>query len=598
MGVRLNLKFFAILLCGLSIMNVAAALKGAALGEGYKTKTGVVTPKSCFAESVTDHWMEDMVMSNPQADLQFKQVNSFDELQKLLDVSGSVSASAGGWGAKVGGGFLDQVGSSSRSVHIIYAYEYKYNALLNLQLSKYRNRTERLSLLKSKVRNWYTSAGSEYPQLIYNQCGDRYASDVSAGVVLVVAITMNFGSAAAKDAFKAELGVSGSVGVASVGVSAAFGMAQNNVSSGTSLTVSAQQFGGAAIRLQDATLGEPDSSGMYQIQKCGSDIKDPTKCDRLVKNIIDYSHTLVNQVRGSNGEIDKTILFYSDPTYTPYEVLFGSVGVLDIERQQVILSKLRASYDELKRDISMIDEYLLRANEVFGGSGTLSSISGGALLGSLSDYRKVLINNKNLYDSNEALKNCFKSATMCDVAQQGLDVSKLSKPEYAKPASYLRYIKENVFSISNLLTIKNVINGQKPEFKHISCDLIPLKPESGTWMNALSGCDASSGRPVIRHIISADEDRIEVEEFNYFVKIGENEYRLTYPKAVLYGSEFAEYTVDDETQFPKIKYAECKRGVCSGMQDISSDQIDHYPGTNAFNMRQEDLINMYPDILH
>jgi hypothetical protein len=597
MGLRLYIVFSAILLCGLSTRNVAFALTGAVLGQGYKTALGVTTT-SCFANSVTDRWMEDAVMSNPQSDLEFQQVSSYDELKKLMDISGSVSGNAGGWGAKVGGGFIDQLGRSSRSVNIIYAFQLKYNTTLNLQLAKYRNRTEALTLLKGAVSNWYTSAGNT-PQLIYNSCGDKYSSEVSSGVLLLVAITMNFGSSAAKNAFNAEVAVSGSVGVVNAGISGALSMAENSTGSGTSITVSAQQFGGNTMRLQDVTLGEPDSSGMYQIQKCGSDSKDPKKCERLVENIITYSQTLESQITDSNGQIDRNNLFYSDPVYTPYEFLFGPVGAPDIKAQQAALSLLRDQYDGLARDIRIIDEYLLRANEVFGGSGTLSSISGGALLGELSTYKQVLVNNKKVYDSNIALKSCFKSTVSCDTAKREINAGISSKPEYAKSAAYLKYIKENVFSINDLLTIKDVTNPQKPEFKYVSCDLLPLKPETGSWTNALSGCGVSGGgRPVTRHIVSAGVNSIEVEEFSYSIKMGDREYQITYPKTVLYASEFAEYMVNDDTQIPKVKYAECKNGVCSDTQDILPEQIANYSEIDAFYMRQEDFIKMYPDILY
>lgn len=598
---RLNLRFCMILLCSLSSQYIQAAT-GALLGEGHKAETGA-TSASCLVAAVGDNWMQNMVMSNPQGSLEFKQVSSYGELQRLLDVAGTIGASAGGWGAEASGGFLGQSANSSQSINIVYVQEFKQTAMLDLKLAQFSSQEAARVLLKEPIRTWYSYAGTQWPAQIYATCGGEFVSSVSAGGLLMVIITIKFTSAEAKNEFNASLKATGNIGGISVSVSGALSAAEKYAKSGTSVSIKAQQFGGQPMNLQDATLGKPDSTGAYQIQKCGSpDVNDPGKCDKLLANVVNYAKTFSDQFYDSNGKLDKALLFYSNPRYTTYNSIFGAMGTVDVSNKKTILSDLRKNYSNLTRDISLIDEYKSRVDDIFLNELPSLRVEMATVYSVLDNYKKNLLAvNKTEYDKNADLKTCFASADKCKTAQLSLaqtpTAALRSKRVYANATRFLTFIKENTFSISDLLTVSNVSDPQKPRFKFMNCDLIPLKPNSGSWIYGLGGCGIT-GFPVVSVGSSTQGPMITMDSFTYTVKMDGKAYRFTYPKTTLYNYEYADYVPDNEESFPMIKYEKCEANQCTDMGEIAEDQIDDYLGTNAFYIEQQELITLYPNIMY
>jgi hypothetical protein len=575
--------------------------EGVVLGDGYKSQIGVYTT-SCIKNAIDSKWRQQhTVIYNPQGSLGLKQITSYKELQDLLDIYGEASASAGGWGADIGGGIFDQSANSNKTINMVYVQQFMSAAVLNLELSQYNSQETARVLLKEQVRKWYGQIGSQAALDIYNACGDKFVSSASTGGMFIVVITIRFTSIQAKNDFTAALGASGTVSGITLGINGALSMAEKNAKSGTTISITAKQYGGKSMNLQDAALGETDSLGVYQIQKCGSDSKKPGECDKLLTSIINYAESFSAQFRKGNNMIDKGNLFYFNPGYTDYSNVFGPVGEVNTNSQKIILSKLRDNYRDLVQDIALIDEYKSQVDNIFVNN-TAGQISKSGILPLLIAYKAdVLINNKNLYDSSQDLKNCLKYTAGCEEARKQIAANTVNlSPAYIKAADYLNYIKENSFTISNLLTIDNIKDPQKPRFKYINCDLIPLKPESGSWINALSGCGLSSGFLSIKYKSSLEDKNIEVAGFTYEVKINGQQYNLTYPRTTLYNLEFAEFVPSNESIFLKVKYEKCEanHSCTNNGEIIKQDQIKDYTGTNAYYLQQQELTTLYPAIMY
>ncbi|HLX54365.1 MAG TPA: hypothetical protein VKR58_10510 [Aquella sp.] len=588
----LKFIFFVGLLCYFSVQDSVAT--GIVLGQGYVSTTGVTLAGSCLLWGQGDAWKDHVVMSNPQSTLNFKEVDSSEELQDLLGGSLGVSANVGGWGAEVSGGASSEFNTSSSSIHMIYAMRFEQDARLNLEQSKYNTVSARKALLTAPVFELYGRAFNA--DTIFVKCGDMFISGAQASGLLLVDVEIKFSSTQAKNDFDAKLKVSGNVAGVTMGISAGLSMAEKNAKGGTMVTLKAMQYGGDRMKLAEI-FGSQDSSGVYAIQNCGSNSTGGGKCSDILGKIIDYAEFLQLQFTDNKGNIDSGKLFYSRPEYTSYTDIFGSAGSrTDNSQSESILEEIENNYENLTQNITIINEYLSLTSKIHSIHKSKAT--------AYTDLQKyndnVLKKIKSRYDSNKDLKSCAitLNSKECTEAKKAIatDTKELSSG-HDYDTSLLEYIKQNNFSIYYLLSLADGADPANPRFKYISCGLRPLTPQA-EGLYVLDGCGLRDKYNYVT--ITRDSlDNLEMSEFIYDVKNGDSIYRFKYPKIKLtrlgklesYGSGKEEISV---------KYVKCT-STCpvdweKDLTEISKNDIAGLLKFKTMYVITDSLATVYPNV--
>jgi len=590
---KINLILLLVLLSGVSVQDVAAEV---VIGQGYVSATGTTLANSCLLWGQGDTWKQHVKMSNPRGSLEFRRLDSSEELQHLIAGSAAGSANFGGSGAGISGGASSDFNIGSSSVHLVYATEFQQRAKLNLEQSLYKSKASaRKALLTEPIFRDYGRAFSA--DKIFEQCGDKFISRAVAGGFLLIDVEIRSTSAQGNNDLKAALKASANVGGVTIGVSAALSMAEKNAQSGTIITLKAMQYGGNKMKLAKI-FGSQNSSGVYAIQNCGSNSTETGKCDGILSNIIDYAQSLSQQFIDENGNVDNGKLFYSQPEYMTYQEIFGSTGeVTDNSTSKKILKEIEMDYQSLNKNIAIINEYLILTSKIH--SIHKSKATAHTDLQMYNDT--VLKSIKTLYDSNEDLKNCATSLKLEDctkaketIANETMNLSKNHNYE----ESLLDYIKQNNFSIYYLLSLADGSDPSNPSFKYISCELRPLTPQA-VGLYVLDGCGLRDNYNYV--VIKRDSSKnIEIPEFTYDVKNGDSIYRFKYPKMTLTSlGKLEEYGSGNVPI--SVKYVKCATTACPARPDIVTEVLkDQVMGPLKFDaifVITDSLATTYPYIM-
>ncbi|MCC2625674.1 MAG: hypothetical protein K0R14_1547 [Burkholderiales bacterium] len=582
---KLSFILFGLLYCYLLD---GALAEGVALGRGYISTTRVTLPQSCLLWGQGDAWKEHVLTTNPHSMLSFKQVNTSDELEDLINGSVGIGANVGGWGAEINGGASSGLNTSNNSLHMIYVTQFRQDVRLNF--GQYKSTAEaRKLLLTDNILGIYGRAFSA--DTVFAKCGDKFISGAKAGGLLLVDLEIKFGSSQAKSDFEASLKVTGNVSGVTLGVSAGLSMAEKNASGGTMITLRAMQMGGDRMRLAEL-FGSKDPSGSYAIQNCGSNSTGAKQCSDVLTKIIDYAKTLEQQYNGQ--------LFYSEPEYMSYTSIFGAPGDRsDNSVSENILEKMQDEYQDLKQNITIINEYLALTSKIHN-----IQKSKATAYTDLQGYNEeVLMKIKSFYDSNKNLKSCVKTLNSKECSDAKDEIYAETKRLYSGhdyDAALLEYIKENNFSIGYLLVPVGGTNATNPKFKHVRCNLRPLTPE-GAGLFFLDGCGLLDKYNYVK--LSHDfAGNIEISEFTYDVKNGDDIYRFKYPKIKLVRlGELGAYRSDVEEPIV-ARYAKCATSCSLGWENTLTDvEADNITGILRFNfmyVTRNVLATVYPNIAH
>jgi hypothetical protein len=589
---KLNFILFGLLYCWLLECTLA---EGVILGRGYVSATGVTLAQSCLLWGQGDAWKEHVLTTNPRSKLNFKQVNTADELEDLIGGSIGLGANVGGWGAEVSGGASSALNTSSNSIHMIYVTQFGQNVRLNF--GQYSSTlAARRALLTGTVLGFYGRAFSA--DTVFAMCGDKFVSGAEAGGMLLVDLEIKFSSAQAKSNFDASFKVSGNVSGVTVGVSAGLSMAEKSAAGGTMITLRAMQRGGDRMKLAEI-FGAKDSSGSYAIQNCGSHSAGGKQCGEVLTKIIDYAETLEQQYTDSKGYIDDSKLFYSQPEYTAYTNIFGGTGdKADDKVSENILENIQDDYQDLRHNIAIINEYLVLTAKIHS-----IQKSKATAYTDLQKYNEdALIQLKLFYDSNINLKNCAKTLGAGECSNAKNDIDAETKKLYSGhdyEAQLLDYIKENNFSVSYLLTVADGTNGADPKFKYVRCNLRPLTPQTA-GLFFLDGCGLLDKYNYVK-LVHDSSGGIEIAGFTYDVKSGDSTYRFKYPKIKLARlGDLGAYRSDMGEPIT-VRYVKCAATCSQGWENTLTEiGVDNIMGIRPGSMyvTEDVLAGVYPNIVH
>ena len=272
--------------------------------------------------------------NSPQAGLNFSSTASNEQVSRSLNLGLSVTGlDLYGFTLGAGASFAASTKNTDYTYNFTYLYTYSTKADLTTTFGN-----ENLSSSGQKALTAGESA-------FFQTCGDSFVSNLDAGAVVAVNVSITFKTKEQA----AEFSSSASVGYGLVNIVPALSAKGSKISSDAAITVSALQNGGTPNKLTDIFGKTPE--GSYNVNACS--VASPAACQALVDSIITYSSTLGSQVKDANGMILSN-LFYFSPVITPY----SSVGVTVPTPKPLSTAALNAQteiFDELNLSKSRIE---------------------------------------------------------------------------------------------------------------------------------------------------------------------------------------------------------------------------------------------------
>lgn len=272
--------------------------------------------------------------NSPQAGLSFNSTASNKQISGALNlgISGS-GLDLYNFSLGASASFAATTVNTDYTYNFTYLYTYSTNADLKTTYGNANLSTDGQSAL---------TAGEA---AFFQTCGDSFVSNLDAGAVVAVNVSITFKTKQQA----AEFSSSASVTQGLISIVPSLSLKASKISSDAAITVSALQNGGTPEKLTD--LFGKTAAGGYNVNACS--VTSPEACQALVDSIISYSSTLGSQVKDANGMIEAN-LFYFNPVITPY----SSVGVSVPAQKSLSTSALKAQnevFDELSLSKSRIE---------------------------------------------------------------------------------------------------------------------------------------------------------------------------------------------------------------------------------------------------
>ncbi|MBX9890497.1 MAG: hypothetical protein K2X94_04470, partial [Amoebophilaceae bacterium] len=242
--------------------------------------------------------------NSPQAGM------SFNSTASTLQISRSLNLGLGFDGLQLYGitvGANASFASTTKDTDYTYNYTYLYTYSTKANMTTtYGNEN-----LSTSGKNALAVSEAAF----FQTCGDSFVSNLDAGAVIAVNVSITFKTREQANAFKGSV----SAGVSLINIIPSLKVSGSTITKDAVITVSALQNGGTPENLNNI-FGKNPETGSYNISACGVD--SPAACQTLINSIISYSTTLGSQVKNADGMIVSN-LFYSNPVLTSY----SSVGV-------------------------------------------------------------------------------------------------------------------------------------------------------------------------------------------------------------------------------------------------------------------------------
>lgn len=224
---------------------------------------------------------------------------NFSSQASNSDLSGSLNLGLGAKGLDLysftvgaNSSFAASTKNTNYTLNFIYLYTYSTKAVLNTTFGD-----ENLS---SAGQNALKAGESAF----FHTCGDSYVSNLDAGVVLAVNVSVSFKTKQDAYEFKADADLSG---VALPTILPTIEAKINKSSNSATISVAALQNGGMPEKLQ--TIFANPETGNYNSTTCSTNA--PEKCELIVNSILAYSATLASQVKDNNGMILNNLYFFN-----------------------------------------------------------------------------------------------------------------------------------------------------------------------------------------------------------------------------------------------------------------------------------------------
>lgn len=390
------------------------------------TKT-VVSSQSCLA---VIQKCEPIHISNPQAMLDFSKRSDLSALEQALNVD--VSGKFGGerFSVSMAASFANSSKDNKYATNIIYLYKYAGKA--TFKDGVLGEGSDALTpIAKEFIAHGNTSE-------FQSMCGDGFVSQMDAGAVLAVRLTLNFNSHSDQQKLEAEL--KADMGIASIAAAIKNASSKNDVHS--DLSLSAIQLGGDPQNLNDI-FGKRDDKGNYPLLDCGDSTKGDT-CNNMINAIIDYAQTMKGQITTNGGTIDLQKLYYSNPVSQKWDSIAVRPYIVNPSTELLkAMETLTDNYDKTKADFLFADHYLGALN------GRLDTVDKLLLTSTRDKLGKQLteVYNAPVYNT----MSCYKGyvTNYCLEVKQNID-NALNQDKYklnSKEKTILAYLKTSAYGI-------------------------------------------------------------------------------------------------------------------------------------------------------
>lgn len=316
------------------------------MGSGVDSTTNsVVSSQSCLIAMQTCD--TPYSISNPQALIDFTRRSDLSTLEKMLGVD--VSSKFGGdrFSFSAAASFANSSKDNKYSTNIIYLYKYAGTATFKEGVLGEGNET-----LTNTAKDLIVHGDkTEFEEM----CGDKFVSQMDAGEVLAVKLTLSFNSHSDQQKMEAE--IKGDFGIASVAAAIRQASASTNVHS--ELTLSTFQQGGEPQKLNDI-FGRRSETGNYPMLDCGDPSKDVNACNAMIDAIVDYAQTLNQQLATSDSsKIDLQKLYYSNPVMQPWTSIQVHPYILHPSAELLhAMEQITTDYDNTIADYNFAKHYL------------------------------------------------------------------------------------------------------------------------------------------------------------------------------------------------------------------------------------------------
>lgn len=380
-----NALLLAGLCCGL-IANVSAAPETKKLSSYVSTNWAVLGAPTLYATRMpTSNMMclntnNSTIGNSPQVGFDFSHSAS------SLEVSRALNLSLGLNGLQVYGitlGITPSFGTTSKNGKYTFNYTYLYSYSTQATFTPiYGNGN--LSTNGAAALNAGQAA-------FFKTCGDSYVSNLNAGAVLAVNVSITFQTKEQAD----EYGLSASVGLANLAsIVPAIKYTQSSISTNAIITVSATQNGGTPESLS-AVLGmTPDSNGSY-LSECG--VSNTTACQNIINSIVAYSSNLASQVKDTNGMILPN-LYYFNPVINSY----ATIGIT-VPEPKPLSASAQAAQNEIFEQVNLYENRIAFLEHYTTNSLPLSP----DVKNYIANQKKRLHSRVNYINQNAA--NCFNA---------------------------------------------------------------------------------------------------------------------------------------------------------------------------------------------
>lgn len=316
------------------------------MGSGVDSTTNsVVSSQSCLI--AMQNCDTPYLISNPQALIDFSRRSDLSTLEQALGVD--VSSKFGGdrFSFSAAANFANSSKDNKYSTNIIYLYKYAGTATF-----KEGALGEGNDALTNTAKDLIAHGDkTEFEEM----CGDKFVSQMDAGAVLAVKLTLSFNSHS--DQQKMEAQIRGDFGIANIATAIRQASASTNVHS--ELTLSAFQQGGEPQKLNDI-FGRRSETGNYPMLDCGDPSKDANSCNAMIDAIVDYAQTMKQQLATSDSsKIDMQKLYYSNPVMQPWTSIQVRPYILHPSAELLhAMEQITSDYDNALADYSFAKHYL------------------------------------------------------------------------------------------------------------------------------------------------------------------------------------------------------------------------------------------------
>lgn len=469
-------QFRKLMLIGLSafVVQTATAKNNFLLGFGFQPATGEYIPISCLKNGGT-YAVDHTKWGNPQGELKFEQVQTVAELNKVLDVGGSLSVETVKFSGTAEGSYLNKITTSSKAINIIYALKVTSDAYLDLE--RLKNPDAKSLMFEQYSKNYNVEQLAEFT----SQCGPGYIASSTAEASLVAVITITFDSQQSQEDFNAKIKATVDAGAAKVGVTGALKMANEDSKGGAKISFQAFQRGGDPLLMPHMLSTAIVDCGT------GGKIAGALACDQVVKDVITYGQDFGKQLKKSDGTTDFGAYFYSVPNYLSYASLLGTPDSGVTLEAKNWLNTLVKKYDDLSGNVKLLSEYLSRLGEGY------KDYSGYADASAYMNHLNTVLTK---YKSDPNVADCLKkvSENSCKASYEAIAAAETppAPPSTAskevKKAAQLLNRESNMLSRIkngnlqiNLLTLQSSAgidptNGSPypAKFRKMACGVIPL----------------------------------------------------------------------------------------------------------------------------